>query len=141
MRLNAGNVFAYTSHLGAKGIALVDIADDETFKSGKEAVEKYGAKCITIHANVTKEDEIERAVAEAVKEFGRIDYAANFAGTSLSCMLCPSTISSSSVPYFDSQTSDCSLHLIDAHSTILNRHTRRTRPNALHLVRWLPPRS
>lgn len=67
---------------GAKGVALVDIQDEATFQTGKEAVEKYGAKCITIHANVSKEEEIERAVAEAVKEFGRIDYAANFAGSS-----------------------------------------------------------
>lgn len=34
------------------------------------------SKCITIHADVTKEEDVERAVAEAVKEFGRIDYAA-----------------------------------------------------------------
>ena len=29
---------------GAKGIALVDIQDEETFKAGKEAVEALGAK-------------------------------------------------------------------------------------------------
>lgn len=29
---------------GAKGVALIDIADEATFKTGKEAVEKFGAK-------------------------------------------------------------------------------------------------
>jgi NAD(P)-dependent dehydrogenase (short-subunit alcohol dehydrogenase family) len=37
-------------------------------------------QCLTINANVTKEEDIERAVQEAVAKFGRIDYAANFAG-------------------------------------------------------------
>lgn len=37
-------------------------------------------KCLTIHGDVTKEEDLERAVAETVKEFGRLDYAANFAG-------------------------------------------------------------
>lgn len=29
---------------GAKGVALVDIQDDETFRKGKEAVEAFGTK-------------------------------------------------------------------------------------------------
>ena len=29
---------------GAKGVAIVDIQDEATMKTGKEAVEKYGAK-------------------------------------------------------------------------------------------------
>ncbi|KAK3056930.1 hypothetical protein LTR09_001968 [Extremus antarcticus] len=65
---------------GSKGVALIDIQDEKTFNEGKESVEKYGAKCITIHCDVTKEDQVERAVKEAVDTFGRIDYAANFAG-------------------------------------------------------------
>ncbi|KAK3721929.1 hypothetical protein LTR37_002745 [Vermiconidia calcicola] len=83
---------------GSKGVALMDIQKEETFNEGKAAVEKYGAKvlketelgarnrsaneskCITIHADVTKEEDVERAVQETVETFGRIDYAANFAG-------------------------------------------------------------
>ncbi|KIY01975.1 uncharacterized protein Z520_02113 [Fonsecaea multimorphosa CBS 102226] len=65
---------------GAKGVCLVDIQDEATFEEGKKAVEKYGAKVLCIRADVTKEEDVERAVNEAVKEFGRIDYAANFAG-------------------------------------------------------------
>jgi len=65
---------------GAKGVVLVDIQDEQTFKAGRAAVEKHGARCHTIRADVTQEDQVERAVAQAVQEFGRIDYAANFAG-------------------------------------------------------------
>ncbi|KAJ5951522.1 uncharacterized protein N7479_009935 [Penicillium vulpinum] len=65
---------------GATGIALVDIQDEQTFLEGRTAVEKYNCKCITIRADVTKEEEVERAVRTAVAAFGRIDYAANFAG-------------------------------------------------------------
>ena len=79
---------------GSKGVALMDIQKEETFNEGKAAVEKYGAKvlketelgarnrsaneskCITIHADVTKEEDVERAVQETVETFGRIDYAA-----------------------------------------------------------------
>lgn len=37
-------------------------------------------QCMTIRADVTKEEDVVRAVTEAVNAFGRIDYAANFAG-------------------------------------------------------------
>ncbi|KAK5682529.1 hypothetical protein LTS10_005657 [Elasticomyces elasticus] len=78
-----GNAIAVSfAREGAKGVAMVDIQDEATFKEGKEAVEKYGTKVICITADVTDESQVERAVAEAVKEFGRIDYAANFAGIS-----------------------------------------------------------
>ena len=33
-------------------------------------------KCLAVHADVTKEADMERAVKEAVDKFGRIDYAA-----------------------------------------------------------------
>lgn len=66
---------------GSRGICIVDIQDEKTFAEGKAAIEALGthAKVINIHADITKEDEVEAAVAKAVKEFGRIDYAANFA--------------------------------------------------------------
>jgi NAD(P)-dependent dehydrogenase (short-subunit alcohol dehydrogenase family) len=34
------------------------------------------AKCLAAQADVTKEEDVEKAVAAAVKEFGGIDYAA-----------------------------------------------------------------
>ena len=78
---------------------IVDI-DPETLSEGKKSVEAYGTpvlhlpphlfsifiecekfiliyrKCLVVQADVTKEENVERAVAEAVKEFGRVDYAA-----------------------------------------------------------------
>ncbi|KIW80222.1 hypothetical protein Z517_06837 [Fonsecaea pedrosoi CBS 271.37] len=76
-----GNAVAVSfAREGAAGVVLVDIMDEEGFKAGKEAVEKYGTECLVIKADVTKEDHVRNAIAEAVRKFGRIDYAANFAG-------------------------------------------------------------
>lgn len=38
------------------------------------------SQCITIRADVTNEAEVQAAIDQTVREFGRIDYAANFAG-------------------------------------------------------------
>ncbi|KAH7069727.1 hypothetical protein BKA63DRAFT_476666 [Paraphoma chrysanthemicola] len=65
---------------GARGVVLVDIQDEKTFEEAKRKVEEIGTECLTIRADVTREADMERAVAEAVAKFGRIDYAANFAG-------------------------------------------------------------
>ncbi|KAF1816928.1 NAD(P)-binding protein [Eremomyces bilateralis CBS 781.70] len=76
-----GNAIAVSfAKEGARGVALVDIQDEATFAIGKAAVEAFGTKCIAIRADVTKEADVERAVDQVVKEFGRLDYAANFAG-------------------------------------------------------------
>ena len=69
---------------GATGIALVDLHDDDTMQKSKAAVEASGAKCITIQADTTNEEHMEQAVAQTVEVFGRIDYAANFAGLNTS---------------------------------------------------------
>ncbi|KIW84304.1 hypothetical protein Z517_03554 [Fonsecaea pedrosoi CBS 271.37] len=65
---------------GARGVVIVDIQDDATMDEGKKAVEAYGTECLAIRADVTQEQAVVKAVAEAVSKFGRIDYAANFAG-------------------------------------------------------------
>lgn len=70
---------------GSKGIALVDIQDEKTLNEGKANVEKYGAKVITIRADVTQEEQVERAVKETVEAFGRIDYAAFVLAPNLYC--------------------------------------------------------
>ncbi|KAK5046178.1 hypothetical protein LTR84_008635 [Exophiala bonariae] len=76
-----GNAIAVSfAKEGARGVVIVDINDEATLEQGKKNVEQYGAKCLAIRADVTNEGDVERAVDEAVKEFGRIDYAANFAG-------------------------------------------------------------
>jgi len=76
-----GNAIAVSfAKEGARGVVIVDIQDEATFSEGKKNVEAFGCECLTINANVTKEEDIERAIQEAVTKFGRIDYAANFAG-------------------------------------------------------------
>ncbi|KAF2804744.1 NAD(P)-binding protein [Mytilinidion resinicola] len=75
-----GNAIAVSfAKEGSGGVAIVDIQGEETMNVGKKKVEEYGTKCLTIRADVTKEDDVERAIMEAVAELGRIDYAANFA--------------------------------------------------------------
>jgi NAD(P)-dependent dehydrogenase (short-subunit alcohol dehydrogenase family) len=96
-----GNAVAVSfAKAGAKGVVIVDILDDATLAAGAQKVESYGAtvrshrlqyskyiiiiiaiKCLAIQADVTKEEDIESAIAQTVSKFGRIDYAANFAGT------------------------------------------------------------
>jgi NAD(P)-dependent dehydrogenase (short-subunit alcohol dehydrogenase family) len=94
-----GNAIAVSfAKEGARGVVLVDVGDAETLEQGKKNVEEYGTEvtatlpttntphtthttqCLAIHADVTQEASISRAVASAVARFGRIDYAANFAG-------------------------------------------------------------
>ncbi|KAF2117374.1 hypothetical protein BDV96DRAFT_490266 [Lophiotrema nucula] len=65
---------------GARAVVIADIQDEKTFAQGKKNVEEIGCECLTIHCDVTKEDQVEAAVKQAVDKFGRIDYAANFAG-------------------------------------------------------------
>jgi NAD(P)-dependent dehydrogenase (short-subunit alcohol dehydrogenase family) len=54
---------------------IVDISQ-ATLDEGKRIGESYGTKCLAAQADVTKEENVEKAVAAAVEEFGRIDYAA-----------------------------------------------------------------
>ncbi|OAG45124.1 hypothetical protein AYO21_00472 [Fonsecaea monophora] len=65
---------------GARGVVIVDILSDDLLEAGRKNVETYGARCIAIKADVTKEDDVARAIEETITTFGRIDYAANFAG-------------------------------------------------------------
>jgi len=68
--------------LGSRGVVILDIQDDEIMNGARAEVESHGSKvkCLTIRADVTKEKEVESAIAKTVSEFGRIDYTANFAG-------------------------------------------------------------
>ena len=65
-------------------MVLVDIhaADSSVVQEAKEAVKKANnnTNCIYIRTDVTKEEQVEQAVQQCVQEFGRLDYAANFAG-------------------------------------------------------------
>lgn len=65
------------------GIALADI-NEEGMKKVKEELEAVATnpnfKCITVIVNVSDETSVREMVATVVKEFGRIDFAANIAG-------------------------------------------------------------
>ncbi|KAL2823614.1 NAD(P)-binding protein [Aspergillus cavernicola] len=76
-----GNAVAVSfAKAGATGVVLVDIQGKEAMAEGAKNVESHGVECLTIQADVSKETDVENAVAQAVSRFGRIDYAANFAG-------------------------------------------------------------
>lgn len=76
-----GNAIAVSfAKEGARAVVIVDINDEATMATGKAAVESHGAECLAIRADVTKEEEISGAIDQAVAKFGRLDYAANFAG-------------------------------------------------------------
>jgi NAD(P)-dependent dehydrogenase (short-subunit alcohol dehydrogenase family) len=80
-----GNAIAVSfAKEGCSGVALVDIhqTDSETFATGAATIKLASptTEVLCISANVTSEPDMQRAVAEAVAKFGRIDYAANFAG-------------------------------------------------------------
>ena len=63
---------------------MVDIhaEDGDLVKEARSAIQKANSssKVIYIRTDVTKEDQVKAAVEQTVKEFSRIDYAANFAG-------------------------------------------------------------
>jgi NAD(P)-dependent dehydrogenase (short-subunit alcohol dehydrogenase family) len=70
---------------GARGIVLFDILSDDVMTAAKASVEQFqikGGRCLTVKGDVTKEEDLEAAVAKTVEDFGRLDYAANFAGES-----------------------------------------------------------
>lgn len=68
---------------GARGVVLFDIQPEDVMNNAKAAVEQFlikDGKCLTIRGDVTKESDLEDAIAKVVAEFGRLDYSANFAG-------------------------------------------------------------
>lgn len=75
---------AFAQH-GVSAVAVVDLLDEEAFERARKDVEKHGATCIKIAADVTSEAAMAHAVQLTVDKFGRIDYAANFAGINVAC--------------------------------------------------------
>ncbi|KAJ9655654.1 hypothetical protein H2198_005552 [Neophaeococcomyces mojaviensis] len=72
---------------GARGVVIFDIQPDDVMAGAVASVEQFLTKdssvqprCIAIRGDVTKEADLEAAVAQTVTEFGRLDYSANFAG-------------------------------------------------------------
>lgn len=68
---------------GARGVVMFDIQPDDVMVAAKASVEQFlikDGKCLTLRGDVTKEADLEAAIEKVVKEFGRLDYCANFAG-------------------------------------------------------------
>ncbi|KAM0360243.1 hypothetical protein ACHAPK_011843, partial [Fusarium culmorum] len=76
-----GNAIAVAfAREGCPSVVIVDILPDEVMEKGRKEVEKHNAKCLAIRCDVTNEGQVKNAIAESVAKFGRLDYAANFAG-------------------------------------------------------------
>ncbi|MGO4637117.1 SDR family oxidoreductase [Mesorhizobium sp. 2RAF45] len=58
-------------------IAIVYLAEDKDAEETKAAVEKEGRRCMLVKADVSKRKDCRGAVADIVKEFGRIDVLIN----------------------------------------------------------------
>lgn len=59
---------------------------NEALKLQKEILENYGVKCLTIQADVSKEDEVDQMVKKIEDEFGGVDILINNAAIDLSNM-------------------------------------------------------
>ncbi|KAH5003508.1 hypothetical protein HBI74_232050 [Parastagonospora nodorum] len=78
-----GNAVAVSfAREGCEAVAIVDVLLDDVMEQGRQEVEKQGAKCLALQCDVTKEEDVIKAIEKTVQAFGRIDYAANFAGIS-----------------------------------------------------------
>ncbi|CAJ1382545.1 unnamed protein product [Effrenium voratum] len=79
----AGNFGAVCARMlaaeGAK-LALLDLVEDKLQAVATEVRESYGVQVKAFTLDVTKEADVEKAVAEVKKEFGRIDCLFNNAG-------------------------------------------------------------
>lgn len=68
---------------GAAGLALLDRTNEGLQSVNDEAVKsssRVDFSVLTLEVDVTSETEVNNAVARAVAQFGRIDYAVNAAG-------------------------------------------------------------
>lgn len=71
---------------GVKGLVLADINHDgaqEVAKESKSIARHSDYKALAIKLDIGDEQSVGSLVAAAVKEFGRIDYAVNSAGVSM----------------------------------------------------------
>ena len=62
-------------------VALWDL-DQELVKQTRDGLDPSGARTLTVHVDITNEAEVDRAVADTVERFGRVDVLVNNAGIS-----------------------------------------------------------
>ena len=67
-------------------IVICDIMEDEVTKTAKE-MEQFGAKAIGVKVDVTKMDDVEKMLEEAVSAFGSVDVLVNNAGITRDTLL------------------------------------------------------
>ncbi|MDB5198996.1 MAG: oxidoreductase [Chitinophagaceae bacterium] len=58
-------------------IAIVYLNEDKDAEETKNSIEKYGRKCFLIAGDISKESFCKKAIAKAVKQFGRINILVN----------------------------------------------------------------
>lgn len=78
---NTGLGQGYVVALAKAGADLVVPTYDRKWDETRELVEELGRKIIFVQADLTKAEDRERVIEEAVKEFGKIDILVNNAGT------------------------------------------------------------
>jgi len=61
-------------------VALADLQPAAVKKAAEEIAKEYGVRTLPLPLDVTKPDQVEKAIAQVVKEFGKLDYAVNAAG-------------------------------------------------------------
>lgn len=83
----AGNGFGFeiAKECAARGmkLALNDI-DKKDLEIASEALRKEGAEVLTLHADVTIPEEVEKIVDSTIETFGQIDFLVNNAGVAIS---------------------------------------------------------
>lgn len=73
----------FAKALAAQGADVVVIARrKDKLEAVAEEIRKTGRKCLPVEADLTKNDEIKKAVAEIVEKCGKVDILVNNAGTS-----------------------------------------------------------
>lgn len=60
-------------------VIIADVAEEEGIKKAKE-VSNDGTNCVFIKTDVTSENDVQKVIAETLKQFGKIDILVNDAG-------------------------------------------------------------
>ena len=68
-------------------IVLNYVSDNTDTQSLKDELEQYGIETICVKADVSKKDEVEEMVKQAIEKFGKIDVLVNNAGVTKDCLL------------------------------------------------------
>jgi len=77
-----GKAIALTLAEAGADITVVDIAT-ELIEQTAEDIRKLGRKALVISADVTKEEQVKKAVERTISQFGKIDILANNAGIAI----------------------------------------------------------